>query len=88
MASLKPRWSQQGCGWREAPSGAGNMPFRCRKSGLDSDWAIDSDAMPRADWNRSLRHTGTVVARQTQSNPRDWESLRTLARHSRYTSAV
>ena len=35
--------------------GANEMPFRCRKSGLDTDRAIDSDAMSRADWNRSLR---------------------------------
>ena len=46
---------ERGRGWHEALSGSGNLLFRCRKSGLDDDRAIYSDAVPRADLDRSLR---------------------------------
>ena len=46
---------EQGRGWHEALSGPGNLLFRCRKSELDGDRAIYSDALPRADLDRSLR---------------------------------
>ncbi len=53
--STWPVGIEQGRGWHEALSGAGNLLFRCRKSGLDGDRAIYSDALPRADLDRSLR---------------------------------
>ena len=46
---------EQGRGWHEAVSEPGNLLFRCRKSELDSDTAVYSDAVPRADLDRSLR---------------------------------
>ena len=53
--SAWPVGIEQGRGWHEALSGAGNLLFRCRKSGLDGDRAIYSDALPRSDLDRSLR---------------------------------
>ena len=53
--SAWPVGIEQGRGWHEALSGAGNLLFRCRKSGLDGDRAIYSDDLPRADLDRSLR---------------------------------
>ena len=44
-----------GRSWHEALSGAGNLLLRRRKSGLDGDRATYSDALPRADLDRSLR---------------------------------
>ena len=51
-------WSvaiEQGRAWHEALSGPGNLLLRCQKSDLDGDRAIYSDAVPRADLDRSLR---------------------------------
>ena len=53
--SAWPVGIEQGQGWHEALSRAGNLLFRCRQSGLDGDRAIYSDAVPRADLDRSLR---------------------------------
>ena len=53
--SAWPVGIEQGRGWHEALAGSGNLLFRCRKSGLDGDRAIYSDAVPRADLDRSLR---------------------------------
>ena len=53
--SAWPVGIEQGRGWYEALAGSGNLLFRCRKSGLDGDRAIYSDAVPRADLDRSLR---------------------------------
>ena len=53
--SAWPVGIEQGRGWHEALAGSGNLLFRCRKSGLDGDRAIYSDALPRADLDRSLR---------------------------------
>ena len=53
--SAWPVGIEQGRGWHEALSAAGNLLFRCRKSGLDGDQAIYSDALPRSDLDRSLR---------------------------------
>ena len=53
--SAWPIGIEQGRGWHEALSGAGNLLFRCRKSGLDGDRSIYSDGMSRADLDRSLR---------------------------------
>ncbi len=50
-----PVAADQGRGWHEAATGHGNLLFRCRKSGLDGDRAIYSDAVPRADLDRSHR---------------------------------
>ena len=46
---------EQGRGWHEALSGPGNLLLRCQKSDLDADRVIYSDAVPRADLDRSLR---------------------------------
>ena len=46
---------EQGRGWHEAVSEPGNLLFRCRQSALDGDTAVYSDAVPRADLDRSLR---------------------------------
>ncbi len=46
---------EQGRGWHEAVTQPGNLLFRCRKSELDGDTAIYSDALPRSDLDRSLR---------------------------------
>ena len=53
--SAWPVGIEQGRGWHEALAGSGNLLFRCRKSGLDGDRTIYSDAVPRADLDRSLR---------------------------------
>ena len=53
--SACPVGIEQGRGWQEALSRAGNLLFRCRKSGVDGDRTIYSDALPRADLDRSLR---------------------------------
>lgn len=53
--SAWPVGIERGRGWHEALSEAGNLLFQCRKSGLDGDRAIYSDAVPRADLDRSLR---------------------------------
>ena len=50
-------WSvaiEQGSGWHEALSRPGNLLLRCQKSELDGDQTIYSDAVPRADLDRSL----------------------------------
>ena len=46
---------EQGRGWYEALSKPGNLLLRCQESDLDGDRAIYSDAVPRADLDRSLR---------------------------------
>ncbi len=46
---------EQGQGWHAVATRAGNLLFRCRRSALDDDTAIYSDAVPRADLDRSLR---------------------------------
>ena len=46
---------EQGRGWHAALSAPGNVLFRCRKSEYDGDRAIYSDAVPRADLDRSLQ---------------------------------
>ena len=53
--SAWPVGIEQGRGWHEALAGSGNLLFRCRKSGLDGDRAIYSDAVPRVDLDRALR---------------------------------
>lgn len=42
-------------GRHEALTEPVNLLFRCRKSDLDGDTAIYSDAIPRSDLDRSLR---------------------------------
>ena len=46
---------EQGRGWHAASSEPGNLLYRCRKGKYDGDTAIYSDAVPRADLDRSLR---------------------------------
>ena len=46
---------EQGRGWHEALSGSGNLLLRCQESDIDGDRAIYSDAVPRADLDRSPR---------------------------------
>lgn len=46
---------EEGRGWHAAGEEPGNVLFRCRKSTHDGDRAIYSDAVPRADLDRSLR---------------------------------
>ena len=46
---------EEGRGWHAAGEEPGNVLFRCRKSEYDGDRAIYSDAVPRADLDRSLR---------------------------------
>ena len=53
--SAWPVAADQGRGWHDAVTQPGNLLFRCRKSELDNDKAIYSDAVPRADLDRSLR---------------------------------
>ena len=53
--SAWPVAAEQGRGWHDAVTQPGNLLFRCRKSDLDNDRAIYSDAVPRADLDRSLR---------------------------------
>ena len=48
----------QGTGWHDEASSSRNLLFRCRLSELDGDNAIYSDAVPRADLDRSLRRRG------------------------------
>ncbi len=43
-----------GRGWHAAASSPRNLLFRCRQSDLDGDRAVYSDALPRADLDRSL----------------------------------
>ena len=53
--SAWPVGIEQGRGWHAAVSEPGNLLFRCRRSDFDGDSAIYSDAVPRADLDRSLR---------------------------------
>ena len=53
--SAWPVGVEQGRGWHAAVSEPGNVLFRCRRSEFDGDSAIYSDAVPRADLDRSLR---------------------------------
>ena len=53
--SAWPVGIERGRGWHEAVSEPGNLLFRCRRSDFDGDRAIYSDAVPRADLDRSLR---------------------------------
>ena len=46
---------EQGRGWHAASAEPGNLLYRCRKGPHDGDTAIYSDAVPRADLDRSLR---------------------------------
>ena len=46
---------EEGRGWHAAREEPGSVLFRCRKSTHDGDRAIYSDAVPRADLDRSLR---------------------------------
>ena len=46
---------ERGGSWIAGLATAGNRLFRCRKGPFDSDRAIYSDAVPRADLDRSLR---------------------------------
>ena len=46
---------EQGRGWHAATAEPGNLLYRCRKGPHDGDTAIYSDAVPRADLDRSLR---------------------------------
>ena len=46
---------ERGLGWAAAADKAANLLFRCRRSALDGDRAVYSDAVPRADLDRSLR---------------------------------
>ena len=50
-----PVGPEQGRGWVAASSESGNVLYRCRKGEHDGDQAIYSDAVPRADLDRSLR---------------------------------
>ena len=45
-------------GWHAEASSLRNLLFRCRKSALDADRAVYSDAVPRAELDRSLRLHG------------------------------
>ena len=45
-------------GWHAEASISRNLLFRCRKSALDADRAVYSDAVPRAELDRSLRLHG------------------------------
>lgn len=53
--STWPVGIEQGRGWHDALASPGNLLYRCRRSDLDSDRAIYSDSVPRADLDRSLR---------------------------------
>ena len=53
--SAWPVGIERGRGWHAAVSEPGNLLFRCRRSEFDGDSAIYSDAVPRADLDRSLR---------------------------------
>ncbi len=53
--SAWPVGIERGRGWHEAVSDPGNLLFRCRRSEFDGDSAIYTDAVPRADLDRSLR---------------------------------
>lgn len=46
---------ERGLGWHRAAAGPGNLLFRCRRGEFDGDRAVYSDAVPRADLDRSLR---------------------------------
>ena len=46
---------ERGLGWQRAAAEPGNLLLRCRRSALDGDRAVYSDALPRADLDRSLR---------------------------------
>ena len=48
----------QPSGWHAEASSPRNLLFRCPKSELDSDNAVYSDAVPRAELDRSLRRRG------------------------------
>ena len=48
----------EGTGWHAASTIPRNLLFRCRRSELDGDRAVYSDALPRADLDRSLRLGG------------------------------
>lgn len=50
-----PAGMDAGRGWHEALAAPGNLLLRCRKGPFDADRAIYSDAVPRADLDRSLR---------------------------------
>ena len=47
-----------GTGWHAEAASDRNLLFRCRKSELDADRAVYSDAVPRASLDRSLRLHG------------------------------
>ena len=47
-----------GTGWQDEAAVSRNLLFRCGKSDLDGDRAVYSDAVPRAELDRSLRLGG------------------------------
>ena len=49
---------QQETGWHGEAAVGRNLLFRCPKSELDSDWAVYTDAVPRAELDRSLWRSG------------------------------
>ncbi len=55
-------------GWHDEASSSRNLLFRCRLSELDGDNAIYSDAVPRADLDRSLRRRGGQDSTTTNTN--------------------
>ena len=62
----------QGTGWHDEASSSRNLLFRCRLSELDGDNAIYSDAVPRAELDRSLRRRGghdSTTTNTNRSNP-------------------
>ena len=46
---------ERGLGWHQSAAEPGNLLFRCRRTVFDDDRAVYSDAVPRADLDRSLR---------------------------------
>ena len=53
--SARPADLDPGTGWHAETSEERNLLFRCRKSELDTDRAVYTDAVPRAELDRSLR---------------------------------
>ena len=56
--SARPANLDPGTGWHAEASSSRNLLFRCRKSELDNDRAVYTDAVPRAGLDRSLRLGG------------------------------
>lgn len=68
--SSKTAGLEPGAGWHDEDSVMRSIVFRCSKSELDSDRAVYSDSVPRADLDRSLRLDGGAALKDRMKTTR------------------